>query len=836
MEAVLLLMVGAAPWLFGSVHPLAEFLLAGGVCLLALLWISRIVVERRAVWSPCSITLVLALLCALTVAQIVPLPRGLLAVVSPGMVDLRDKLLPKQPEVFPFAAETPHEIPSRAPISLAPWETRHVLVQMIAVLFVFSLVRSNFSSPETIYRLAIVAVFNGVALSLIGLAQWVSSKPNVVFWIFPSEGNVFGPFICRNHFAYYINMSMGLGIGLLLRSQFFKADALGSRKPLGSLSSMLQDPWLMWIGSALAVMAAGLCCSLSRGGLAAFVVGAVVCVGMHWRHAGRFAHWSSGVVFVILGLALTAWIGAGSVGRRIASVWEINFMEEERKSAWSRVLGQFPESPWLGTGMGTFRFTEPLSRGPSDASNMIYEHMHNDYLEVLLEGGIFQMAVLLSLAFLVFRVSFQAFQRHKGTGLGSMVVGAIFGLVAVAVHSTVDFGLHIPAVTLLAITIVACLSSLGDPPAHAPEASASIGWLGAFAQATVLLAVSVFLLDYCWRSERAERYRLAANATTADQLDKKIDYLEAAVAYTPDDPLLQAAAADAYRERQHFWHEQCERSLALAFIGAGCPALAGSAGALVPSITGDTVKSFQHYARARDLCPCVVQPHLFMAAYADLCPSADPAEVYLTRACQLDPSNSHAWFVAGKRELFLSEKKGLEDERQSHLDRAWKCWRQSLKCDRGHLEDIVALAAPRLSADLLVERVLPRDPEVVYQALLHLEKTSELDKEEKDRYLLRALEFLAETPENLGKQLILKARIQVRLERKEAAVESYQQALAFEPKRGDWRLELSKLYWEMGKLTEAHSELNKLRDPSGAINAQAKDLYDTVISEMANNR
>jgi len=828
MEAVLLLLVGAAPWLFGSVHPLAELLLFGGLGLLALLWIARIVAERCAVWNLCSITLVLAMMCALTMAQIVPVPRNWLAVISPGTDKLRSELLPEKPEEFPSAAEQP-QLPTTATVSLAPWATRHVLVQMIAALFVFSLVRSNFSSPETIYRLAIVAVFNGVALSAIGLAQWVSSKPNMVFWTFASEGQVFGPFICRNHFAYYINMSMGLGIGLLLRSQYFQTDAPGSRKPLSALSNMLQDPWLMWIGSALVVMAAGLCCSLSRGGLAAFVIAAVVCLAMQWRHAGRLAHWSSGVVFVLFGLAVTAWLGAGTVGRRLATVWETNIIVEEgRGSVWSRALKLFhnadgePTFPWFGTGMGTFRFVEPLTRGPADLNNLIHEHMHNDFLEVLLEGGIFQLALVLTLAFLIFRIGFQALQRHQATGTGAMVTGALFGLVSVAIHSTVDFGLHVPAVTLLAVTIAGCLSNLGEPASAVADAvpSRSLAWLPAVTQAAVLVVIGVFVLDYAWRSERVERYRLAANATTPDQMDKKIAYLEAAVAYTPNDPLLQAAAGDAYRERQHRCHKQCELILIMAGANLNCPWLANSAASLIPPVTGDTVKSFEHYFQARNQCPLIVQPNLFMAAYDYQCRRADPAEVYLGRACKLDPSNSGSWYVAGRMAL-----------KQGRWDNAWKYWRRSLECDRSHLDDIVAKAAPFLSAELLIDRVLPPDPEVVYQALLYLETTTDLGTDEK-LYLNRAIELLAVRPLNLSQQLILKARIEDRLDRKEAAIDSYRRALEIEPRQGEWRLELCKLLRNTGKLDEAQRELGVLESLSG-LHSEARDLREAIATQKA---
>ncbi len=783
-------------------------------------------------WSPCSITLGLALLCAVAMAQIVPLPSSWLATVSPGTAKLRSELLPDGAEVLQSASNEPREFPPASTVSLAPWATRHALIRLIAVLFVFSLVRSNLASANTFYRLAAVAVVNGVALSLIGLGQWISSNPHTVFWTFASDGSVFGPFICRNHFAYYINMSIGLGIGLLLRTRHFQAAAAAPEKVLGSLPAMLQDPWVMWIGSALIVMVAGLCCSLSRGGFAAFVGAAAVCLAIHWSHAKRLGHWSSGVIFVLLGLGLTAWLGGATVGRRVATIWETNLLEGGRSAVWSRALGLFPEFPVLGTGMGTFRFVEPLTRGPTDPHYMVYDHMENDYLEVLVEGGILQMALVLGIMFLIFRAGLHVFQRHEGTAPGSMAVGALFGLVAVAIHSTVDFGLHVPAVALLAITVVACLSNLDEPPVPAPEkrTSRSFAWVGALAQVGVLMVLAVFVLDHAWHSERAERYRLAANATTPEQLDKKIAYLEAAVAYTPNDPLMHAAAADAYRARQQRWHEAAAVCLNVAPLGAlnGTPFYADLASGwmatnpnyVIPTLTNDTIRSFEHYFEARNQCPCLVQPHVFMAIYAEMCRKADPAERYLRRACMLDPSNSQTWYVAGRQAW-----------RENHLDRAWECWHRSLQCDRTYLGDILTCAGPVLSADTLIERVIPADAEAVYDTFLHLEKMNQLGRDQ-ERFLIRALDLVEMPGANEADPFILRARIQARLLRVDAAIDSYQKGLEIHPKQAEWRLEYCEFLVSRGKIAEARRELLTLRS-LGGHNERAKDLYDAVIREIA---
>ena len=52
----------------------------------------------------------------------------------------------------------------------------------------------------------------------------VSSPKDTVFWTFQTDGAVFGPFICRNHFAFYLNLCLGLTTGLFLGTQYFLPD------------------------------------------------------------------------------------------------------------------------------------------------------------------------------------------------------------------------------------------------------------------------------------------------------------------------------------------------------------------------------------------------------------------------------------------------------------------------------------------------------------------------------------------------------------------------------------------------------------------------------------
>src|SRR5262249_23215896 len=94
MEGIVLLLVGVSPWLFGAADPFFEFALYLGVAALLGLWAVRILLEWRLALPRCPVLLCLAGLFAIGLWQLMPLPRGALALLSPATVRVYDRLLP----------------------------------------------------------------------------------------------------------------------------------------------------------------------------------------------------------------------------------------------------------------------------------------------------------------------------------------------------------------------------------------------------------------------------------------------------------------------------------------------------------------------------------------------------------------------------------------------------------------------------------------------------------------------------------------------------------------------------------------------------------------------
>jgi O-antigen ligase len=642
MECLVLFLVLFSAWPFGSVHAFFQWILFGTVACLLGCWAARLILKGRARWTPCPIALGLAGLCLLALLQGLPLPARWVQILSPETAALHEFLRPVSEE-------------TAAPLSLTPGETRRRLLQLIAVLAVFVVVRNNLRSPGCLRRLAWLCAANGVLLTLLGLGQMASSSPHTVFWTFPTLGQVFGPFICRNHFAYYLNLCLGLTVGLLLGTSYFVAESRQYRtEGLFPWRELFQDARVLWLVSALAIMLTGLFACLSRGGVLGLAVGGLLGLVLLLARSG-VTRWGAGVLVFGLTALLLAWLGHDRVSARWEKLFEDNSQSEARATVWARVLPLTARFPLFGTGLGSFGLIEPSMRRPGDPANLLHDHAHNDYLELWIEGGASQLLLAGLVLFLVLRQGIRAFFRHGTTDTARLALGGLVGCTAVIVHSFVDFGLHVPAVTLLFAVVAALLANLAEPRRPPSSAILRLGgsagrspWPACLLQVAALLAVALLLLQHGRAEEQAERYRLASRKAPTE---RRIDYLRTALVFAPDRADLHLDLADALLGR---WQYQQLRwapvvtatspapNLPLLAVLSQPPARRGVADA-------DLQSARQHVAHARQLSPLHLDALEKEMRLAGLFAEPADRDRAIERLLRVSPSDPAPRFWAGHR-------------------------------------------------------------------------------------------------------------------------------------------------------------------------------------------
>jgi O-antigen ligase/Flp pilus assembly protein TadD len=855
IEAIVLVMVCLSPWAFASVEPPHEFLLYAATGLVAILWGVRMLLQGQFTWKKCPVALCLAALFLLGFWQLQPLPRPVLQFLSPHAVQLYDELLPSQPEELPFgeAYERP-PLAAGNSLSLYPGATRRELIRLLAVFLLFAVVRNNIASAASLRRLDIALVVNGSLLAFFAIIQFFTSPRDTIYWTVKTPGAVFGPFVCRTHFPFYLNVCIGAGIGLLL-SRSSREEGEEGR---AGLSGLLHDPPKLWLCCGLALMVGSVLLSLSRGGFLALLGALTVLLLLRPIRSLRFAWSGAVVVSVALALALVAWLGYDRVETRLSTIWTGQALEQSRWPLWADGWPLVQEFPLLGTGFGTYGYAEPLHRSHMGPQFFV-DHVHNEYLEALVEGGIVRLAISLTAIGLVGWFGYRAVRRHAGQPLGGLALGALFGFVAVVLHSVGDFGLHLPAIAVLVTVLCAQLAGTGaEKPAgeaeqqsvEEPQAAYVFRAWGLAPVAGMLCAVGLGLnlsLEGL-RVARVRAYRLeAARLQARPDADKerRLAYLDEAAQLAPSSgrALIDLAQAhlDQFEERRAELDRGGQAVEAAQWVlrGAGvplAPAPLGQFGTFPGSGTASwdasaidlrvanarshLLPGLATYLRARDVCPLLAWPQVRVAANVNYLAKADPRAAYLERAKRVITNDPNLWFLFGAVELVDGQK-----------HEAARSWRRALELSDQNLLAILSLGKQALGAQALLDQVLPDRPDLLVIAAERLYPKSD-NRVERRPFLEKALKILQQRQQPLtGDSLLLQARLLRTLGRQEEATQAYQQALSREPRHYAWRLEVAAFLCERGDLEGARRELLAvLRAEPG--NGQALQLLSSIELEL----
>jgi O-antigen ligase len=342
-----------------------------------------------------------------------------------------------------------HSIPLVSSLSFDPYSTRFILVQVAVLLIYFAAVLVFTDTPKRLRLLVRTIIVFGFFLAIFGLTQSFTS-PDKVYWIRDMpQSQAFGPFINRHHFAGYMELALALPLGLVFT---------------GAIEREKKFIYLFAAG----LMAVALIMTNSRGGiisLVAEILFLVAFMGLGHRHKKkrdsgehkpriRSAAVKAGLALALIvamfgGVVLMG--GEEALSRIVGSV-NTDDPTTGRAHFWGVTIDMIKTHPILGTGLGAFGVVYT----GYDSRNGAYrlEQVHNDYLQVLSDGGI--VGALIGLFFVVslFRMGFARLDSRDDFRRG-VATGALAGCFAVLIHSFFDFTLHTPANALLFLVLAA---------------------------------------------------------------------------------------------------------------------------------------------------------------------------------------------------------------------------------------------------------------------------------------------------------------------------------------------------------------------------------------------
>lgn len=337
--------------------------------------------------------------------------------------------------------------------TLTPYDTQLALIKGLGFVSFFSWTLLELDSLQRLIRSVWLVILAAALQSAYGSLMVMSGLEYGFFiekWTY--LGKATGTFINRNHLAGYLEMALALGIGLLLAQSTHYSGSW--RERARQFITMLLSSKVA-LRLLLAVMVIALVMTHSRMGNTAFfasmsIAGVLALILMKHKTRSTTVLLSS---LMIIDIAIVGtFFGVEKVADRLQKT---SAKQEARDEIYNDVLDIWQQYPLTGTGAGSFVYAFPALKSENIVQERFNNNAHNDYLQFLMEFGAPATAALGSAVLFSLWTGIQAMRKrrselHKGMGFASTM-----GIIAIGIHSTVDFNLQIPANAYMFIFLMA---------------------------------------------------------------------------------------------------------------------------------------------------------------------------------------------------------------------------------------------------------------------------------------------------------------------------------------------------------------------------------------------
>jgi O-antigen ligase len=329
-------------------------------------------------------------------------------------------------------------------------------IQVLLFGFLFFAALNNLRGQEEISAVSGTLIVVATGVAGYAVAQLAHHSNQVWNEISPYTGRASGTYISPNNLSCFLAMLLPLVLAYLL---------------VGKIHIVTR---ILLVYAAVA-MTAGLAVTFSRGGwiaAAAGIVSLLVILLGHGNHRWKavlllLAMLAGGGFFVSHYLSKTvAYMRRVEAPSDNSGQKDIDASADSRLQLWHAAARMWEDHPWFGVGPAHFdyRFREyrpEQIQGRPDRA-------HNDYVNLLADWGAVGGAIVLAgMGVFVFwlKKTWPHVRREEnafGTGQSNrfaFFLGAMCGLAALAVHSAMDFNLHVPANALAGVMLLALLTS-----------------------------------------------------------------------------------------------------------------------------------------------------------------------------------------------------------------------------------------------------------------------------------------------------------------------------------------------------------------------------------------
>lgn len=411
-EALLVLAIVTGPLAFGAVEP----------------------------WSLAVVQLLIffaALACAITgrrpEADCGPLLLALSAIMVLAMMQTLNRGNISFPKVF-------------LPYSVSEIEFQNALRLWISYTALVWCAPMVFSNPGAFRRMIAVIFATGAVVAIIGIIQCAHGN-TAIYGLRPVRYLVspYGPYYNRDNAATLMAVAGCLGAGLFV-------DTITNGRTLEHSNRVAL---CVLISCLWGLIVFGIVQSGSRAGFVSFVLSLFFVAALMFSFdSNRFRR---RLVYLGLGMACAALFGIVMISPAW-SRFRVSLIQHAltvRLSIYRSGISMLLDHPSFGSGLGSLRVTIPPYQ-ESEISGII-EHIHSDYLELILQTGLFGFAMFAA-GFLTSLFRALKYWRAQPAHLRGLIAGVLSAVIAFSLHMLVDFPLQIPANAFIFFVLMVLLS------------------------------------------------------------------------------------------------------------------------------------------------------------------------------------------------------------------------------------------------------------------------------------------------------------------------------------------------------------------------------------------
>ncbi len=439
------------PLAFGTTEPWSYAIMeAGAFAGSALFFIHIVKHDDRLYCIPGITALVIFLFYILF--QMIPLPGAVVRFLSPEAFKIYHT---NQAITGPASSWMPLTVNLKATLSEF---FRYASYVMYYILTVQLLSRKQMLKTSVL----VIAVFGGLLAFSSILQFYLTDDMALWFRYTPRNSIVVGPYVNHNHYAGLMEMIFPIVLGLFL----FYRPRIGSTSILKGIAEIFNQEKAnihILIGTAALLVIVSIFVSLSRGAMISTCFSLVIFTFFLMQRKISRGNTMVIMAIIVLSALSIGWFGWDQIFERFAKLKNAQgIIYESRLTFWQDTKQIINHFKLTGAGMGSFAHIYPLFR--SINSNRILVHAHNDYLEMLAEGGI--IAFVLAAWFLgcVFYRTYKIFKKRRDAFSIYIYTGSITAMVCILFHSFTDFNMHIGANGLwffLCAGIAVCAANTG---------------------------------------------------------------------------------------------------------------------------------------------------------------------------------------------------------------------------------------------------------------------------------------------------------------------------------------------------------------------------------------